>query len=176
VVFCGVMNYTPNEDAAVWMARHVWPAVRARRPDARLLLVGSDPSTRVQALADAETRVEVTGTVSDVRPYLWNAAVSVAPLLTARGTQNKVLEAVACGLPAVVTDVVAEGLPPQVLPACAIATTPAAFADAIAALLEATPAQRRAMVDRAAPSSLSWERSLIPLIDQLERAARAARK
>ena len=172
VVFCGMMNYTPNEDAAVWVTRYVWPAVRARRPQARLLLVGAQPSAKVKALASAAAGIEVTGTVSDVRPYLWRAAVSIAPLLTARGTQSKVLESVACGLPTVVTGVVAEGLPEEVLPACAIAGSPEAFASAIVALLEASPAERRAKAASAASGSLSWSRALEPLIGLLEEAAR----
>ncbi len=175
VVFCGVMNYTPNEDAAVWVNRYVWPAVRARQPHARLLLVGSEPSARVKALANKAAGVEVTGTVNDVRPYLWNAAVSIAPLLTARGTQSKVLEAVACGLPTVITEVVADGLPEEVLPACSVAGTPEAFADAIVALLETPPAARRAQAGRAASASLSWDRSLEPLIALLEEAVRESR-
>jgi glycosyltransferase involved in cell wall biosynthesis len=74
----------------------------------------------VKALANREDAIEVTGTVPDVRSYLWNAAAAVAPLHVARGTQNKVLEAIAAGLPVVVTDVVGDGLPEEVLPACLV--------------------------------------------------------
>jgi glycosyltransferase involved in cell wall biosynthesis len=100
----------------------------------------------------------------------------VAPLLTARGTQNKVLEAVACGLPCVVSKVVAVGLPEEVLGACRVAGTPQEFAEAIISLLLMSPGERRTIVDRAAPSELSWDRSLSPLIDQLQLAVGASRQ
>jgi sugar transferase (PEP-CTERM/EpsH1 system associated) len=171
VIFCGVMNYAPNVDAAIWLCRRVWPAVRARRPRSRLWLVGASPPSQVRALADDEAGIEVTGTVDDVRPYLWRSAVSVAPLLTARGTQTKVLEAVASGLPAVVTDAVAGGLPDALMPACVVANSPEQFANAIVALLERSGCDRRAIAGRANLSSLSWDAALAPLVSELTRAA-----
>jgi sugar transferase (PEP-CTERM/EpsH1 system associated) len=171
VVFCGVMNYLPNEQAAVWIAREVWPLVKRTRPDARLSLVGSHPSPAVRALASAEMMVEVTGYVPDVRPYLWNAAVAAAPLQVARGVQNKVLEAVASGLPAVITPVVASGLPPEILPACTTAGDPAAFAAAILALLEESADSRRARANRADLAAITWSRRLAPIADLLTEAA-----
>src|SRR5262249_49603094 len=92
VVFCGGMNYQPNVDAVVWFAQAVWPLIRAQRPDARFSIVGSDPSSSVRRLESAHRGIDVTGTVADVRPYLEQSAVAVAPLITARGVQNKVLE------------------------------------------------------------------------------------
>ena len=103
VVFCGVFDYRPNERGAIWFATKVWPLVRSKRPDAQLTLVGRNPTPAVRAIAESDPSVEVTGSVPDVRPYLWSAAVGIAPLLEARGVQNKVLEAVAAGLPVVVT-------------------------------------------------------------------------
>lgn len=170
VVFCGVMNYTPNVEAAVWLARDVWPLVRARLPSARLRLVGASPSPQVAALS-ALPNVEVTGTVPDVRPYLWDAAVAVAPLHTARGIQNKVLEAIAAGLPTVVTPVVSEGLPPDVLRACRVAADARGFADHLIELLELRPADRRAIAASANLDGLAWDRCLQPLVDLLIDAA-----
>ncbi len=110
VVFCGVFDYPPNVSGAVWLAQEIWPKVKTRHPDATLTLVGMNPARAVLALA-RDPSVRVTGAVSDVRPFLWQAAVSAAPLLVARGVQNKVLEALAAGLPCVVTPPVFEGLP-----------------------------------------------------------------
>jgi sugar transferase (PEP-CTERM/EpsH1 system associated) len=174
VVFCGIMNYAPNIEAAIWMASDVWPLVRERRPDAQLRLVGSEPTSRVQSLHDVARGVEVTGHVTDVRPYLWNAAVSVAPLHTARGIQNKVLEAVAAGLPVVVTPVVAEGLPSQILPGCQVADDATSFADAIVTKLALSPAERRSAAARADLRPLAWPARLGPLIDLLQAASGAA--
>ena len=79
VVFCGVFNYEPNETGALWLANEVWPLVTRHVASAELVLVGMSPSRRVLALADRPS-IRVTGSVPDVRPYLWEAAVAVAPL------------------------------------------------------------------------------------------------
>lgn len=172
VVFCGVMNYGPNEQGAVWLAREVWPLVRAARPDARLMLVGSSPSPQVRALASDSHGVTVTGAVEDVRAYLWNAAVGAAPLHVARGVQNKVLEAVAAGLPCVITPTVAEGMAREILPACRVGEDARRFASALNVLLALTPGERRALALQADGASLHWSRRLRPLMPLLEAAAR----
>jgi len=171
VVFCGVMNYRPNEDGARWMAREVWPLVRQRCPDARLSLVGMHPTAAVRALASTGQAIEVTGAVPDVLPYLWRSALAVAPLHVARGLQNKVLEALASGLPCVVTPVVAEGLPADALPGCEVGADAAAFAAAIVRGLTRSPDERRAMAARARLDGLRWEQTLAPLRPILDAAA-----
>ena len=175
VVFCGVMDYTPNEAGAIWLARDVWPRVRQAVPDAALALVGARPTSRVKGLASTDQGISVTGEVPDVRPHLWSAAVSAAPLHVARGLQNKVLEAVAAGLPAVVTAAVHQGLPGEVLPACVMADEAEAFAGAIVRLLRSTVAERVALIERCDMASLGWETKLGPLADLIEQAAAPAR-
>jgi sugar transferase (PEP-CTERM/EpsH1 system associated) len=171
VVFCGVMNYQPNVDAAVWFCRQVWPRIVARRPEARLALVGSSPTAAVQRLAAENATITVTGAVADVRPFLWSAAVSVAPLLTARGIQNKVLEAVAARLPVVVTSPVFDGLPLEARPACLVADDPEGFGDRVLHLLAQSGTSRRAIADTASLHTLTWARQLAPLVDILKDAA-----
>ena len=170
VVFTGVFSYRPNEAGALWLIEQVWPLVRQRQPHAHLTLVGTGPGATLQRRA-AQAEVEVTGTVPDVRPYLWRASVAVAPLDTAHGVQNKVLEAVAAGLPAVVTPAVHEGLPDAVRPACLVASDAAGYADAIAQLLALSPEKRRALASRACLDALTWETCLRPLAGILSRAA-----
>lgn len=172
VVFCGVMSYAPNEEAALWMAREVWPLVRAQVPAATLVLVGSSPPPSVQKLASEGAGIEVTGTVPEVRSYLWGAAVAVAPLRLARGVQNKVLEAVAAGVPCVVTPAVHEGLPAEVVPATRLAARPEEFAEAVIDLLSRTPEDRRAIAGRASLQALAWPDRLAPLLPLLESALR----
>lgn len=166
VVFTGVFNYEPNETAALWLCEAIWPLVLAREPRATLSLVGASPTARLRHTA-ARHGVAVTGTVEDVRPFLWRAAAAVAPLLTARGVQNKVLEAVAAGLPAVVTPAVSAGLPDAVRAACREGVTAADIADALVAFLAMTPEQRAAIAARADLASLTWEARLAPLGDLL---------
>lgn len=100
LVFTGAMDYWPNIDAVKWFAEDILPHLLERWPNLRLHIVGRSPTAMVQELAGE--RVVVTGTVPDVRPYLRHACVVVAPLRIARGIQNKVLEAMAMGLPVVV--------------------------------------------------------------------------
>lgn len=99
LVFTGAMDYWPNADAVCWFAAEMLPRLRARHPALRLHIVGRSPTAAVRALAGPA--VNVTGSVDDVRPWLQHAAVAVAPLRLARGIQNKVLEAMAAGVPVV---------------------------------------------------------------------------
>jgi polysaccharide biosynthesis protein PslH len=176
VVFTGVMSYGPNAAGAEWLSREVWPLVRAARPDASLVLAGADPPHSVRRLASEAMGVHVTGTLPDIRPCLWDASVAAAPLLTSRGLQNKVLEALAAGLPAVVTESVAEGLPAGVMPGCRVSGSPHAFAASLIDLLSLGPQERRALAARADLEALTWERQLAPLCALLEDAAYCSAK
>ena len=166
----GVFSYQPNENGALWLIDQVWPRLLARHPHAHLTLVGMGPSVALKNRA-AQAGVEVTGAVPEVGPYLWRAAVAVAPLDTAHGVQNKVLEAVAAGLPVVVTPAVYEGLPAAIKPACRVAADPAMFADAIADLLTMSAEARRQLVAHASVAGLAWDVCLQPLAHILRRAA-----
>lgn len=174
VVFCGVMNYEPNEQGVLWFARDVWPVITTHLPAARFCIVGSEPTEAIRRLAD-DQRITVTGAVPDVRPFLWRSAVAVAPLLIARGIQNKVLEAVAAGLPCVVTPAVSGGLPGEVRPACVEGVDAMAFATAVVGLLMRTAGYRRELALGANIGALNWEARLAPLLPILNSAARRER-
>jgi sugar transferase (PEP-CTERM/EpsH1 system associated) len=170
VVFCGVFDYAPNEAAALWLAREIWPLVVKACPAARLRLVGMNPTRAVRALS-ANPSIHVTGQVPDVRPYLWNAALSVAPLLVARGLQNKVLEALAAGLPCVVTPAVVDGLPVLARAGCEVAENARDFAQAVLASLRQDPVSRRARAMQADLQQLSWREQMRPMVDLVEEIA-----
>jgi sugar transferase (PEP-CTERM/EpsH1 system associated) len=109
IVFLGRMDYFPNIDGISDFARNVLPQVRASIPNAELRIVGSNPSASVRSLEQLPG-VKVTGHVPDVRPYLAEATVAIAPLRIARGTQNKVLECMAAGVPVVSSPQAARGI------------------------------------------------------------------
>jgi sugar transferase (PEP-CTERM/EpsH1 system associated) len=109
VAFTGAMDYFPNADGALYFARDIFPRIRSIYPEARFYIVGSNPSTKVRKLADLPG-VIVTGSVEDVRPFLAQCQVAVVPLRIAQGIQNKILEALAMGIPVVATPRAAEGL------------------------------------------------------------------
>ncbi len=109
IVFTGQMDYRPNAEAVSWFAEAILPAIRARYPDAHFAIVGRHPTDQVKLLSRLPG-VIVTGEVADVRGWLAAAHVVVAPLLIARGVQNKVLEAMAMARPLVASTAAAEGI------------------------------------------------------------------
>ena len=108
IVFVGVMDYFPNVDGCQWFANEILPEIRKQIPEVTFTIVGSHPTPEVEQLAQLPG-VEVTGFVDDTRDYLRRAALSVAPLRIARGIQNKVLEAMAMGLPVIGTTCATQG-------------------------------------------------------------------
>lgn len=140
LVFTGKMSYHANTAAALMLGHEIMPLVWAKRPDARLTIAGSAPPAQIQALA-ADARVQVTGYVPDLRPYLAQATLAVAPLRYGVGIQNKVLEALAMGTPVVAARQIARALHTDDGTELRFAERPAEYAHAILELLD-TPAQR----------------------------------
>jgi sugar transferase (PEP-CTERM/EpsH1 system associated) len=109
IVFTGAMDYWANVDAVTWFVCDVFPIIKQQCRNARFYIVGSKPTKQVMHLASTEG-VFVTGRVEDIRPYLRFSFIVVAPLLIARGIQNKVLEAMAMGKKIVATPQAIEGI------------------------------------------------------------------
>lgn len=109
ICFIGRMDYYPNQQAMVNFCEKILPEIQRRRPTTTLTIVGADPSSEISALGSMPG-ITVTGTVDDVRSYVRRAALSVAPLAIARGTQNKILESMAMGVPVVASAVAAGGV------------------------------------------------------------------
>ncbi len=142
VVFTGDMSYFPNQQAVEWFASEVLPLVRREIAEARFRIVGRNPGRRVRELA-RPGQVEVTGYVPDIRAHLTEAVVAVAPLRVASGIQNKILEAMACGLPVVATPKAARSLKEGVRALVETATAPPEFAAKVVRLLRDPAAARR---------------------------------
>lgn len=100
VAFIGRMDYYPNQQAVTMFCRDVLPKLQALRPTVRFQIVGAEPPEFIRDLGKLPG-VSVTGSVPDVRSYITRAALTVAPLAIARGTQNKILESMAMGVPVV---------------------------------------------------------------------------
>jgi sugar transferase (PEP-CTERM/EpsH1 system associated) len=109
ISFVGRMDYYPNQECMYDFCTNVLPRLRERRPGLRLMIVGAEPSRAVRRLGE-RPGITVTGSVPDVRPYLQRSALMVAPLNIARGTQNKILEAMAQGVPVVASDIAGRGV------------------------------------------------------------------
>lgn len=110
IVFIGAMDYFPNEDAVLYFSSEILPFVKKELPAARFYVVGGNPSRKVKSLSLKDQSIIVTGYVPDIRPYLRLADVFVAPLRIARGIQNKILEAMAAGVPVVARPEAVQGL------------------------------------------------------------------
>jgi glycosyltransferase involved in cell wall biosynthesis len=165
VAFVATMGWAPNVDAAVWLAREIWPSVLARVPDAQLLLVGKDPAPAVRALAGES--IHVTGTVPDVTPYLARSRVVVAPLRAGGGTRLKIMEALDVGRPVVATSLGCEGMGDLVGRGVVVADTAAGLADAIADLLvdRARAVALGRLGHDAVASDHTWDAALAPLLE-----------
>jgi hypothetical protein len=134
VVFLGRMDYFPNIDGIHYFARDIFPIIRARKPDVELRIIGSNPVKSVRELAKLPN-ISVTGHVPDVRLHLKDAALSIAPLRIARGTQNKILESMASGLPVVATPEAVKGVQATAGRHLFVAEDPYKFADIAVDLL-----------------------------------------
>jgi glycosyltransferase involved in cell wall biosynthesis len=110
ILFLGQLSYKPNTVAAELLIQQIYPRLKSRYPDCRLLLVGRKPTAPMLAAAKQDPGIIVTGGVPDVRPYLASASVMVVPLLQGGGTRLKILEAFAAGCPVISTSKGAEGL------------------------------------------------------------------
>jgi len=133
VLFTGALHAPSNESAALLLAREILPAVRERRPDAHLCLVGRDPGPAVRALAGEH--VEVAANVPDLMPWLHSAEVFSCAMTSGTGIKNKLLEALAAGVACVATPLACQGLQVRDGRELRIAEPGPAFAAAVAELL-----------------------------------------
>jgi glycosyltransferase involved in cell wall biosynthesis len=160
LVFLGSMDYLPNIEGVRWFVREILPLIHVHKPDCTLAVVGRQPPAEILNLAEKDPRIRVTGTVPDVRPYLWGAPVSVVPLLSGGGTRLKIYESMAAGTAVVSTKVGAEGLivnPPRDI---RLADDPGQFALECLELLGNAP-QRHSLAEaalRMVELRFSWER------------------
>jgi sugar transferase (PEP-CTERM/EpsH1 system associated) len=174
LLFTGAMDYLPNIDAVCYFCTDIFPRVRREVPEARFLIVGLNPAASVLRLSRLPG-VVVTGAVPDVRPFYAQASVCVAPLRIARGVQNKVLQAMAMGLPVVATHRASAGIEARPGQELLVEDDPAAFAARIVRLLK-DPTARSALGRRArafVETHHAWEASLAKL-DGLLRSTAAS--
>lgn len=143
LVLSGKMSYHANVTMVLNMVREVMPIVWQRRPEVRLVVAGKDPGREIRSLG-ADERIEVTGYVADLRPYLRRATAAVAPAQYAAGIQNKVLEAMACGTPVIAAPPAVSALNTEAGRELLVVASPADMADQILSLLD-QPERREAI-------------------------------
>jgi glycosyltransferase involved in cell wall biosynthesis len=171
LVFTGNLSFFPNEQAILWFAAEVWPAIVRARPDVRLRIAGRNPGTAVRALM-ALPGVDLHENVPDMPQSLAASWIALAPMLAGSGVKNKILEAWAAGRPAVMSHRAVNGL---ILPRSSralVVSRPRAMRDLLLRLL-ASP-EETAQLGRDAHahvrSCYSWDAVAEPLMDALHRA------
>jgi len=157
-LFAGAFHYTPNQNAADFLIRELFPRLTRAYPEARLLLAGANPTPQMLRAAAQENRIIVTGQVPDMIPYLQHASVMLVPLFTGGGTRFKIIEAFAVNLPVVSSAKGAEGLGAEPGKHFLLAESPDAFMSAIGAILSA-PERTRGLIQSSAElvERFSWK-------------------
>jgi sugar transferase (PEP-CTERM/EpsH1 system associated) len=161
ICFVGRMDYYPNQECMDDFCRNTWPLILARRPTMKLVIVGADPSPAVRKLGELQN-VTVTGSVPDVRPYVRGSLAMVAPLNIARGTQNKILEGMAMGVPVIASRVAAGGVDAHEGEHLLVADNPEETAQAVLGLAN-DPARRHQLAQAGRARMLShhaWSSSM----------------
>lgn len=169
ISFVGRMDYFPNQQAMMFFSKEVLPLIREKRPSATLAIIGAEPSAEIRLLARRDG-ITVTGTVPDVRDHVRRSAVSVAPLSIARGTQNKIIECMALGVPVVTSPEASGGVDAIPGEHLFVAHSPSDYAEKVLTLMTDRAArQRLAKAGRArVQTHHSWPNSMAKLDSIIE--------
>lgn len=141
LLFTGNMDYAPNVDAVVYFTEEILPLIHQQFPETKFVIAGQRPVEKVQALAN--NNVLVTGFIKDLAEVYNSASVVVAPLRFGAGTQNKVLEAMAMGVPVVCSNIGFKGLGIDSGEGAIMETQKEAFAQAVCTLLASSEKRKK---------------------------------
>ena len=168
--FVGRMDYYPNQQAMLTFCGDVLPVLQSHRPTIKLAIVGAEPSRQIRELA-ALPGVSVTGTVPDVRDHVRQAALTVAPLAIARGTQNKILESMAMGVPVISSRLASRGVDAVPDKHLLVADSVDEYVESVLRIVDSPDERRRLATDGRARvlSHHAWKASMRRLDGILER-------
>ena len=171
LVFCAKLDYFPNADAALYFSSMIWPLLLARRPELQFEIVGSRPPRAIREL-DGKNNIRVTGSVPDVRPHLGSASIAVCPVRIQAGTQFKILEAMALGVPVIASRLCCPGLAVEPGKHLLTADAPGEYVSAVESLLD-DDGLRRTLVQAGrqyVATHHDWTLSVHRLLQAYERA------
>lgn len=170
LLFTGNMDYDPNVDAVIYFTEKVFPLIKQANPDIKFVIAGQRPIDKVKSL-DNQKDVFVTGFIPELSEMYNTASVVVAPLRFGAGTQNKVLEAMAMGIPVVCSNIGFEGLGIEDGEGAFMRTDAESFAAQVIALLN-SEGLRRATGEKGIEvirSNFSWDKISLILEDYLKK-------
>lgn len=161
MVFIGNLHSFPNRDAVLYFHGSIFPAVKRCRPGAVFYIVGSNPPEKIKKLADGRN-VFVTGPVEDTRAHLGDAAAMVCPIRVATGMQNKVMEAMAMGLPVISTTISTQWIRPGQEAGVLTSDSAGGFAENVVKVMEdRTLREKLSLVSRRyAEENFKWENNI----------------
>jgi glycosyltransferase involved in cell wall biosynthesis len=136
ILFCGSLDYYPNEEGLIWFYDQVFPLIKKAIPDVVLTLVGSSVKNERNQKLWNDSSVQIIGRVVSLQPFYYQAGVCIAPLLSGSGTRLKILEAMSFGNPVVSTSVGASGIEAENDNHILLADDPNAFANQVLKLLQ----------------------------------------
>lgn len=165
LVFTGAMDYFANVEAVLYFAREILPLIKNSVPDVIFYVVGSNPTQELIALAKATPHIVVTGYVDRVQPYFARSSVFVAPMRIARGLQNKILEAMAMGVPVVTSPLGYEGILAVPDRDLFVADQPNEFAEKVVRLIKQPEIRNRMAINGrlVIETSYQWGKNLAAL-------------
>lgn len=146
ILFLGKMNYYVNIDSIFYFIRNIYPLIKQERPSVHLNIVGWNPTKAIRSL-EKDPSITVVGGVPDLRPYLQKAKVSIAPMVSGSGIQNKILQAMAVGTPVVSTSIATLAFHVSSGEQVLIADQPEEFACAVVSLLRDASLRKRMSIN-----------------------------
>lgn len=172
LLFTGNMDYAPNIDAVVHFVHHIWPSLKSVFPELQFIIAGQRPVGAVTDLAGKD--ITVTGFVPDMADMYKNASIVIAPLRFGAGTQNKVLEAMAMGVPVVCTEIGFKGLEIESGEGCLLSLNDEEFVENVHKLLNDSNLRKEVGQKglEIAAARFSWDSISKQLVDYCKRLAK----
>ena len=146
IVFVGNMRTLQNQDAVLCFVQDIFPRILKQKPDTKFYIVGAQPPQSIQQLASEN--IFVTGFVEDIEDTICDACLAIAPVRVAAGIQNKVLVAMSCGIPVVMTSLISNAIPElRHEENCLIQDEPATLADACLRIMNHTDLRQQLAIN-----------------------------
>jgi sugar transferase (PEP-CTERM/EpsH1 system associated) len=162
LVFTGAMDYFANVETVLYFVHHILPHIQEAVPNLTFYIVGRDPTEELQQLGKNHKNIIVTGYVDEVQPYVQQSAVFVAPMRIARGIQNKILEAMAMGVPVVTTSLGFEGITAMPGKDIFVEDQPERFAKQVIQLMKDSDSRKTVALNarKTVEENYNWDKNL----------------